>query len=194
MDNIKNASSSRTVGSKVKVGLIGSGFIADIHAHSFHHHVRDAEVVAVASPTPGKAAEFAAKRGIPHAFQDYREMLKMEDLDLVTLGIPNDLHCQVVLDAASAGKHIVCEKPLCRTMNEADRMIEACKEAGVHLLYAEELVYAPKYVRAKQLVDEGALGRALPGEAVGRALRPARALVLGCEPFGRRRHAGYGLS
>ncbi|MCS6774903.1 MAG: Gfo/Idh/MocA family oxidoreductase [Chloroherpetonaceae bacterium] len=143
----------------VKVGLIGSGFVADIHAHAFRHFVPDAEVIAVASPTPGKAAEFARARGIPHAFEDYRQMLAMPEIDMVTLSLPNDLHCQATLDAAAAGKHVVCEKPLCRTLEEADRMIEACRRAGVLLMYAEELLFAPKYVRAKQLVDEGALGR-----------------------------------
>ena len=77
---------------------------------------------------------------------------------MVSLALPNDLHCQVTLDAAAAGKHIVCEKPLCRTLEEADRMIEACHQQGVLLLYAEELLFAPKYVRARQLAEEGALG------------------------------------
>ncbi len=142
----------------VKVGLIGAGFVADIHAHSFKHFVRDGEIVAVASPTPGKAAQFAKERGIPKAFENYRDLLAMPEVDMVSLALPNDLHCQVTLDAAAAGKHIVCEKPLCRTLEEADRMIEACRQQGVLLLYAEELLFAPKYVRARQLVEEGALG------------------------------------
>ena len=142
----------------VKVGLIGSGFVADIHAHAFRQFVPNAEVVAVASPTPGKAARFAEERGIPNAFEDYRELLAVKEIDLITLAAPNDFHCQITLDAAAAGKHVVCEKPLCRTLEEADRMIEACRRQGVLLLYAEELLFAPKYARAKQLVDEGALG------------------------------------
>ena len=144
--------------SKVRVGLIGSGFVADLHAAAFKL-VPDAEVIAVASPTPGKAKRFAHERGIRTAFEDYRELLKLKDVDLVTVAIPNDLHAQVTLEAAAAGKHVVCEKPLCRTLEEADRMIDACRTAGVLLLYAEELCFAPKYVRAKQLVDEGALGK-----------------------------------
>jgi predicted dehydrogenase len=143
---------------RVKVGLIGSGFVADIHAHAFGQFVPDAEVVAVASPTPGKAARFAGKHGIPHAFEDYRDLLAMKEVYLVTLGVPNDLHCRITLDAARAGKHVVCEKPLCRTLEEADRMIDTCRRQGVLLLYAEELLFAPKYVRARQLADEGALG------------------------------------
>ncbi len=142
----------------VKIGLIGSGFIADIHAHAVKHFVQNAEVIAVASPTPGKAARFAKQRGIPRAFENYRDMLKLKELDLVNVAVPNDLHCQITLDAARAGKHVAVEKPLCRSLEEADRMIAACKKTGVLLLYAEELLFAPKYVRAKTLVDEGALG------------------------------------
>jgi predicted dehydrogenase len=144
--------------SKVKVGLIGAGFVADLHAAAFQT-VPDAEVVAVASPTPGKAKHFAKERGISHAFEDYRQLLAVKDVNLVTLCLPNYLHCQATLDAARAGKHVVCEKPLCITLEEADRMIDACRQAGVLLMYAEELCFAPKYVRAKKLVDEGALGK-----------------------------------
>jgi predicted dehydrogenase len=145
--------------SKLKVGLIGSGFIADIHAAAFKM-VADAEVVAVASPPPGEAKRFAEERGIPRAFEDYRDLLALEEIDMVNLCVPNFLHCQIAVDAAKAGKHVVCEKPLCRTLVEADAMIAACKEANVLLMYGEELCFAPKYVRAKQLVDEGALGNA----------------------------------
>ena len=142
----------------VNVGLIGSGFVADIHAHAFQHFVPNADVVAVASPTPGKAECFARERGIPHAYEDYRALLAREDIDMVTLGLPNDLHCEVAVAAAQAGKHVVCEKPFCRTLHEADVMIEACRQHGVLLMYAEELLFAPKYLRAKTLADEGAFG------------------------------------
>lgn len=145
--------------SRVKVGLIGSGFIADLHAAAFKV-VPEAEVVAVASPTPGKAKRFAEERGIPKAFTDYRDLLAIPEIEMVNVCAPNYVHAQVTIDAAKAGKHVVCEKPLCRTLEEADRMIEACRTAGVLLMYAEELCFAPKYVRAKKLVEEGALGKA----------------------------------
>lgn len=144
----------------VKVGLIGSGFIADIHAHAIKQFVPNAEVVAVASPTPGKASKFAKEHGIPNAFENYRDLLALKEIDMVSLGVPNYLHCRVAVDAAEAGKHVVCEKPLCRTLEEADLMIATCREKGVLLMYAEELLFAPKYVRARQLVEEGALGDA----------------------------------
>src|SRR5512133_2641786 len=123
---------------RVKVGIIGSQFEADIHAASFQIAPDEAEVVAVASPTPGNAAALAAKYGIPRVFTDYREMLKERDIEMITIAAPNRLHAQMTIDAAAAGKHVVCEKPLCMTLEEADRMIDACKRAGVLLMYAEE--------------------------------------------------------
>src|SRR5512139_2227241 len=145
--------------SKVKVGLVGSGFIADIHAAAFKM-IAEGEVVAVASTPPGAAKKFAEERGIAKAFDDYRDLLADKDIEMVNLCLPNDLHAEVAIAAAKAGKHVVCEKPLCRTLEQADRMIAACRQAGVLLMYAEELCFAPKYVRAKTIVDEGAIGRA----------------------------------
>jgi predicted dehydrogenase len=142
----------------VRVGLIGSGFITSIHYEALRR-VAGAEVVAVASPTPGRAERFAGERGIPRHFADYRAMLDLPEVDLVVLGLPNDRHCEAVCLAAGARKHIVVEKPMAPSLAECDRMIAACEHAGVLLGYAEELCFTPKYVRLKELVAEGALGR-----------------------------------
>ena len=97
-------------------------------------------------------------------------------MDLIVLGAPNDLHCPMTLAAAAAGKHVSCEKPLCLNLAEADAMIAACRQAGVKLMYAEELCFAPKYVRLKQLLDEVALGstRRTSGTSTGLAAAPFR--------------------
>jgi myo-inositol 2-dehydrogenase / D-chiro-inositol 1-dehydrogenase len=144
---------------RVKVGIIGSGFEADIHAESFRIMPDEAEVVAVASPTPGNAERLARKHGIPRWFTDYRVMLAERDIEMVTITAPNAWHAVMTVDAAKAGKHVVCEKPLCMTLEEADLMIGTCREQGVLLMYAEELFFTPKYVKAKQMADEGAFGR-----------------------------------
>ena len=78
---------------KVKVGIIGSQFQADIHAASFQIMPEEAEVVAVCSPSPGHAEEAAQKYGIPRVFHDYREMLRENDIEMVTIAAPNPLHC-----------------------------------------------------------------------------------------------------
>lgn len=145
---------------RVKVGLIGSGFISAIHAEALSR-CAEAELFAVASPSAGKARAFAKKHGIPLHFRDYRKLLEVDELDLVVIGIPNDLHCEATVAAAGAGKHIILEKPMCLNLAEADRMLDACRRARVKLMYAEELCFAPKYVRLKQLLDSGALGDAV---------------------------------
>jgi len=142
----------------VRVGLVGSRFVSTIHAEALKR-VPTAELFAVCSPTEGHAADFAKRHGVRHAFRDYHKMIEAPELDLVVLGCPNDLHCEYTELAAAAGKHVVCEKPLALNLDEADRMIAACKKAGVKLMYAEELCFTPKYVRLKRLLDEGALGR-----------------------------------
>ncbi|MDH7568382.1 MAG: Gfo/Idh/MocA family oxidoreductase [Armatimonadota bacterium] len=143
---------------KVGVGLIGSQFVSNIHAEAFQR-VPNATLVAVASPTEAHVRDFAARHHIPRWFTDYREMLALPEVQMVVIGAPNYLHCQMTVDAARAGKHVVCEKPLCMNLQEADAMIAACRDHGVKLMYAEELCFTPKYVRLKQLVDEGALGK-----------------------------------
>ncbi len=143
---------------KVGIGLVGSGFVSSIHAEALKS-VGRAEVLAVCSPTKGKAREFAGKYVIPNHFTDLNDMLALDSIDLVVIGSPNDTHCEIAMKVAAAGKHLVVEKPLCLNLEEADRMINACRQAGVKLMYAEELCFTPKYVRLKGLLDEGALGR-----------------------------------
>jgi myo-inositol 2-dehydrogenase/D-chiro-inositol 1-dehydrogenase len=143
---------------RVGVGIIGSQFVSRIHAEGLSK-VPAAQIAAVASPTRQHADRFAAEFNVPVAVTDYRELLELRDVEVVIIGIPNDLHAQVVVDCAAAGKHVIIEKPFCMNIEEADRMILACKQARVKLMYAEELCFAPKYVRAKTLVDEGAIGQ-----------------------------------
>jgi len=144
-------------GTTVGVGLIGSGFIAELHADAVSR-TPGARLAAVASPGERRHS-LAQRHGIRHVFDDYRRLLELPEVDVVTLGLPNDLHAEACIAAAEAGKHVICEKPLAVTLEQADAMIEACRRNGVLLMYAEELMFAPKYVRAKTLLDEGAIGK-----------------------------------
>ncbi len=141
----------------VRVGIVGSRFVATAHAEGLRQ-APGAEIVAAASPNPEHIWEFHKRYGIPHAFADYRDMLTSGLVDAITVACPNDLHCEVTLAAAAAGKHVLVDKPLAMNLAECDQMIAACAKAGVVLMYGENLCFAPKYVRAKQLADEGALG------------------------------------
>src|SRR5947209_11636715 len=97
---------------EIGIGIIGSGFVAEIHAEALRR-VPGARLAAVASPSEGKAAAFAARHGAPLAFTDYRALVERPEVDLVSLCLPNDHHCAAALAAAAAGKHVLCEKPPC---------------------------------------------------------------------------------
>ncbi len=142
----------------VRVGIIGSQFQAECHAAAIAM-THEMELAAVASPTSGNAQRLADRHGIGRVYADYRKMLADPTLEAVTITAPNALHCEMTLAAAEAGKHVICEKPLCMTLAEADQMIEGCRRHGVLLLYAEELFFTPKYVKAKEMADAGAFGR-----------------------------------
>jgi myo-inositol 2-dehydrogenase / D-chiro-inositol 1-dehydrogenase len=143
---------------RTPVALLGAGFIAEIHAESYQRFVPDAELVAVYSRTEEHARAFAARHGIPRWFTDVDKAIGESGSEVVDLCLPNHLHASITIAAARAGKHVVIEKPLCLTLDEADAMIAACQEHGRKLMYAEELCFAPKYERVRDLAREGALG------------------------------------
>jgi len=143
---------------RTKIAILGAGFISEIHVESFHRFIPEAEVVAVYARNEEKAKAFAEKFDIPLWYTDVDTLINKSCCEIVDICLPNFMHEQATLKAAAAGKHIIIEKPLAVTLKEADRMIDACKKANVKLMYAEELCFAPKYERARQLVNEGAFG------------------------------------
>jgi myo-inositol 2-dehydrogenase / D-chiro-inositol 1-dehydrogenase len=143
---------------RTKVAILGAGFITDIHVESYHRFIPEAEVVAVYARNPDKAKAFAQKHNIAKWYSDVDTIINESDCEIVDICLPNYLHADACIKAAKAGKHIIIEKPLAVTLEEADAMIDACKKAGVKLMYAEELCFAPKYERVRHLVKEGAVG------------------------------------
>ena len=143
---------------KVRIGIVGSRFAADFHCDAYSRN-ENAELAAVAAIDNLK--EISTKWKIPRTYENYEEMLRKEDVQLVSVCVPNFLHHGVVLAAAKAGRNVVCEKPLGISVAEAREMVEACRSAGVKLLYAEDWVFAPALRRVAQLVKEGAVGDVL---------------------------------
>ncbi|MBC8232673.1 Gfo/Idh/MocA family oxidoreductase [bacterium] len=156
---------------KIKAAIVGSGFAADIHADGYEKcslrsptaspYGIDAEIVAVTSPTETHVKSFADRFGITDYYTDYNEMLKRDDIDIVSVCVPNYLHHDVSVAVASAGKNIVCEKPLAVTLEEADNMIRVAEQHGVKLFYAENWLFAPAMVRVAEIVKSGAIGDVL---------------------------------
>jgi predicted dehydrogenase len=143
---------------KVRIGIVGSKFAAGFHADSYSRNDK-VQIVAVAALD--NLPEFSAEWRIPHTYEDYNEMLARDDVDAVSVCVPNFLHHDVAIAAAEAGKHVICEKPLATTVEDARRMVVTCAEAGVKLFYAEDWIFAPSLRRAKEIIDEGALGRVI---------------------------------
>lgn len=144
---------------KTRVAILGAGFISDIHMESYHRFVPEAEVVAVYSRSAQRARAFATQHNVERSFDNLEAAIEESNCDVVDVCLPNFLHHRAVLAAANAGKHVICEKPLAMTLEEADEMLAVCKAKGVKLMYAEELCFAPKYERVRKLANEGAFGK-----------------------------------
>src|SRR5262245_40117451 len=113
--------------SQTRVALFGAGFIAEIHIESYHRFVPAAEVAADYARTESHARAFAEKHGIGQWSTDLEASLARTDYDVADICLPNNLHARATIAAAAAGKHVILEKPLCLTLEEADAMIAACQ-------------------------------------------------------------------
>jgi predicted dehydrogenase len=142
--------------SQLRVGMIGTGFGSLVQIPAFRAHGR-AEVVAVASGTPGKAKKTADTLGVPHAFDDWRKLVAA-DLDLVSITTPPSLHHPMALAALAAGKHVLCEKPMAMSTAEADDMLAHGDRARrVHMI-DHELRFNPNRRKVRRLIEEGFIG------------------------------------
>jgi len=144
---------------RTKIAILGAGFVANIHLESYVRFVPEAEVVAVFSNQADEAKAFALKHGIPQWYDDLDKLLAESGAEVIDIGLPNYLHHEACMKSAAANKHIIIEKPLALTLEEADEMIDTCKKKGVLLMYAEQLCFTPKYERARALVECGAVGK-----------------------------------
>lgn len=144
---------------KTKIAIFGTGFISNIHMESYQRFVPDAELVAVYGRNLEKAQAAAKEHGIPRAYNDIATLLAECPVDVVDICLPNYLHYEACMAAARANKHIIIEKPIALTLEQADEMIAECKKRNLLLMYAEELCFAPKYERVRSMVEHGAVGQ-----------------------------------
>lgn len=140
-----------------RVGIIGVGAIGT-SGHLPGYRNAGAEVVAVTDVAKGRAAKVAKEQGIAACYEDYREMLANELLDVVSVCTPNALHAQMTIDALKAGAHVLCEKPMALTLAEAHSMIETAKTEGKGLSVAHTLRHRPENERIHELAASGELG------------------------------------
>ncbi len=153
---------------KFKVGLIGAGFMCKAHSIAY------AGMPMFFWPAPGipvkktiaditeeRAAEAAQQYGFEKSTADWKDIVNDPEIDIVDICTPNDVHAEIAVAAAEAGKHILCEKPISRTSGEAKEMYEAVKKAGVVNMLAFNYRRTPAVQLAKKYISEGAIGQIL---------------------------------
>jgi predicted dehydrogenase len=149
---------------KVKVGIIGSGGITGEHARGILAHSSEIACVALCDISEANLKTRSAQLGgLPPGaqFKDWKKMLRDlgDTLDAVIIGLPHHLHAPAILDSAAAGKHILCEKPMCLSLKEADAIAAAVRKAGVTYMSAHNQLFMPAVQEAKRLIESGELGR-----------------------------------
>ncbi len=144
-----------------KLTMLGTGLIGMFYTMTLHRHRGIDRVQVVYSRTEERARTFAEEWDIPRWTTDLKAAIEDEETDGVVIGLPNDLHLEAATLAAQAGKAVLCTKPLGRTADEAQQILNAVEKVGVFGGYLEDLVYPPKTLKALESVNNGALGRIL---------------------------------
>lgn len=154
----------------MRVGLVGVGAMGTTHAAAWKQ--TDAQLAGLFDTKRGNAGALAAQ--VNSRTYDSLEAL-LQDVDVVDICTPTHLHHDMVLQAAAAGKHVICEKPLGRTVAQGQAMIRACRDAGVSLLIGQVVRFFPEYAAAKRQIDAGQIGDVAVVRLKRNVFRPRKA-------------------
>lgn len=140
-----------------RVAVLGAGAIGRDHIESFLKHPA-ARVIALGETSPIRGREVADQFGIPDLYQDYREILRRPDIDIVSIALPNHLHAPVALAALRAGKHVMLDKPMATSAPDAARLVAEAKRRRRLLMVGQNQRFTPAVQTLRQLVERGVLG------------------------------------
>ena len=143
---------------KLGVGLIGCGWAGRQHARAYALLRDPVDLVATADVDVGKARSLAQEYGFSSWHEDYRKVLSNPKVDIVSICLPIYLHAEVSVEAAEAGKHVLCEKPMAGTLEEADAMIRAARKSDVKLMIAETVRFNSINLKLKEILQEKTIG------------------------------------
>jgi len=143
---------------KLKLGVIGTGRIGKVHIATLVQSVPQAEVVAIADVNLTSANEVAKAFGITTVFNNYMDVINHPEVEAVVLCSPTDTHARYIVDAAKAGKHIFCEKPVDLSLEVIKGALDAVSKAGVKLMVGFNRRFDPNFSKIKQLVADGKIG------------------------------------
>lgn len=152
---------STRAGQPVRYAVVGLGHIAQVAVlPAFQHAEENSQLAALVSGDAAKLKKLSRKYHVPqtYSYDNYDECLRSGDVDAVYIALPNHLHCQYAVQAAEAGVHVLCEKPMAVTEAECNRMIEAAQANQVRLMIAYRLHFEAANLKAAELAQSGELG------------------------------------
>ena len=144
----------------VRVAMLGTGFIAEFRTQVYAR-LEGVKVVSVLGRDPARTAKFAEANAIGFAAVSFEDLLKGPEFEAIDLCLPNHLHQEAAVQAAQAGKHIICEKPLGRTAEEAETMWKAAEAAGIIHCYGENMLFSPDMEEILSVLERGTIGKPL---------------------------------
>src|SRR5690554_6060377 len=143
---------------RLKVGIVGAGSIADLHAEGYKNEPR-AEIVAVCDRDEDRAIKRSLDWGASAYYTNYAEMLKDPNIDAVEILTPHYLHATQIIDALRAGKHVLVERPIALTLEEANQVIQVARQSGKVLQAFEPCLFYKPLLDARSLIDAGEIGK-----------------------------------
>lgn len=152
----------------VKFCVIGAGRVGTLHARNIRTRIKNAELVAIVDTDLSSAKKLSDELGGTPVYKDLSTALKNSQFDAVVITTPTFTHAPLTIEAAEAGKHVFCEKPMALTLEEADKMISVTRRQSVKLQIGFMRRFDPEFISAKRLVESGEVGRPVLVKSVGR--------------------------
>ena len=150
---------------EVHWGIIGCGDVAEHKGGPALYNVAHSRLVAVMSRRPGRAEDFARRHHAQRYYTNVEALLADEEVNAVYVATPPNVHAELTEQAARAGKHVLCEKPMAMTVAECRRMIQVCRDHGVQLMIAYYRRFFPVVIKMKEVVEAGVIGRPVRARA-----------------------------
>ena len=144
---------------RVRWGIVGCGDVTEVKSGPALKKIQGSELVAVMRRDGEKARDYARRHGVPRWYDDADQLIHAPDVNAIYVATPPGSHAEYTIRAAAAGKPVYVEKPMARDYQECERMNEACENAGVPLFVAYYRRCLPRFLKVKELVESGAIGR-----------------------------------
>jgi len=144
----------------IGIGIIGCGKISQVRHIPEYHDNPQAKIIGFFDNNKERAQELALRYGAV-AYDSLDQLLSDKSIDAVSVCVANAAHCEVTVKALMAGKHVLCEKPMAMTPQDCQKMVDVARECGKKLMIGQNQRLAPAHVKARELIESGAIGRVL---------------------------------